>query len=76
MEASDQSFASQPVCNPDEVQDGDNGRATFMFSVDLMDAYFQIPVLLESPLFLHFTVDGKVYQFRVLCLLCYRSGHI
>ena len=44
-----------------------------MFSINLKDAYFQVPVHLESRPYLWFVVQGTVYQFRVLCLSpCYR----
>ena len=39
----------------------------WMASLDLQDAYFQVPVHRESRKFLRFTWEGKVYQFRVLC---------
>ena len=38
-----------------------------MVSVDLRDAYFQIPIHPESRKFLRFVWKGSVYQFRVLC---------
>ena len=38
-----------------------------MFSINLKDAYFQVPVHLESRPYLWFVVQGTVYQFRVLC---------
>ena len=44
------------------VREGD-----FLASVDLKDAYFQIPVHQESRKFLRFFVGGVVYQFKVLC---------
>ena len=41
-------------------------RGDWMVSVDLRDAYLQIPVHLESWKFLQFVVCGKVYQFKTL----------
>lgn len=42
-------------------------KGDFMASIDLSDAYFQVPVHEESRKFLRFTLGGKVFQFRVLC---------
>ena len=39
----------------------------WMISLDLQDAYLQVPVHRDSRLFLRFVVAGKTYQFRVLC---------
>ncbi|MGL5405358.1 MAG: reverse transcriptase domain-containing protein, partial [Propionibacteriaceae bacterium] len=39
----------------------------FMLSVDLKDAYFQIPIHQSSRKYLRFIFDGTVYQFRALC---------
>lgn len=44
------------------VREGD-----WMLSVDLKDAYFQIPVHPESRKFLRFVWEGHTYQFTVLC---------
>ena len=38
-----------------------------MVSIDLKDAYLQVPVHLDSCQFLRFEVDGEVYQFQALC---------
>ena len=38
-----------------------------MMSLDLKDAYLQVPMHLESRKFLRFLAFGKVYQFKVLC---------
>ena len=38
-----------------------------MISLDLQDAYLQVPVHHDSRRFLRFVVDGKPFQFRVLC---------
>ena len=39
----------------------------WMVSLDLKDAYLQVPMHPESRKFLRFMVRGKVYQFKVLC---------
>ena len=39
----------------------------WMISLDLQDAYLQVPVHHDSRRFLRFVVTGKTYQFRVLC---------
>ena len=39
----------------------------WMISLDLQDAYLQVPVHHDSRSFLRFVVDGKPFQFRVLC---------
>ena len=39
----------------------------FMASIDLQDAYFQIPVHPASRKFLRFMFEGEVLQFRCLC---------
>ena len=44
------------------VREGD-----FLASVDLTDAYFQIPGHQVSRKLLRFLSDGVVYQFEVLC---------
>ena len=44
------------------VREGD-----FLTSVDLKDAYFQIPIHRSSRKWLRFTSDGTVHQFKVLC---------
>ena len=38
-----------------------------MFSIDLKEAYFQIPIHLDSWPYLRFCLEGRVYQFRALC---------
>ena len=38
-----------------------------MISLDLQDAYLQVPVHHDSRRYLRFVVDGKSFQFRVLC---------
>ena len=44
------------------VREGD-----FLASLDLKDAYFQIPIHPSSRKLLRFTLEGTVYQFRALC---------
>ena len=39
----------------------------WMISLDLQDAYLQVPVHRDSRRYLRFVVQGKTYQFRVLC---------
>ena len=39
----------------------------WMVSLNLKDAYLQVPMHPESRKFLRFMVGGKVYQFKVLC---------
>ena len=39
----------------------------WMISLDLQDAYLQVPVHRHSRRYLWFVVQGKTYQFRVLC---------
>ena len=42
-------------------------RNNWMVSIDLKDAYLQIPIHPASRGFLRFTAGGKTWQFRVLC---------
>ena len=44
------------------VQEGD-----FLASIDLKDAYFQIPIHQSSRKLLRFLSEGTVYQFKTLC---------
>ena len=39
----------------------------WMVSLELQDAYLQVPVHHDSRRFLRFVVEGRTYQFRVLC---------
>ena len=48
--------------SPDSIRPGE-----WMISLDLQDAYLQVPVHHDSRRFLRFVVAGKTYQFRVLC---------
>ena len=47
-------------------------RNDWMVSIDLKDAYLQIPIHPASRKFLRFTAGGKTWQFRLLLL---RSVH-
>ena len=38
-----------------------------MFPIDLEDAYFQIPIYLDSHPYLPFVLESQVFQFRVVC---------
>ena len=42
-------------------------KGDFLASIDLKDAYFQIPVHTSSRKWPRFVSDGTVHQFRVLC---------
>ena len=42
-------------------------QGDWMISLDLQDAYLQVPVHPESRRYLRFTMRGVPYQFRVLC---------
>ena len=39
----------------------------WMISLDLQDAYLQVPVHHDSRRYLRFVMQGRTYQFRVLC---------
>ena len=42
-------------------------QGDWMISLDLQDAYLQVPIHPESRRYLRFTMGGVPYQFRVLC---------
>ena len=42
-------------------------QGDWMVSLDLQDAYLQVPVHQDSRRYLRFVVGGRTYQFRVLC---------
>ena len=42
-------------------------QGDWMVSLDLQDAYLQVPVHHDSRRYLRFVVGGRPYQFRVLC---------
>ena len=46
----------------DSVREGD-----WLISLDMMDAYFHIPIHPQSRKFLRFVFNGKVFQFKALC---------
>ena len=65
MEACNRSFAPQPLCLTYAVQDGN--QHDWMFSINLKDAYLQVPVHPDSCRYLWFVEKGQVFQFRALC---------
>ena len=74
LETRDRSLSPERVRPADSVQDGNSRfctvickRRDFLASLDLKDAYFQIPIHLSSRKLLRFTSEGTVYQFRALC---------
>ena len=74
METNNRPFTSELLRLTHAVQDGDQQsvlravrRNNWMISIDLKDAYLQVPVHPDSRRFLRFVVDGKVYQFKALC---------
>ena len=42
-------------------------QGDWMASIDLREAYLQVPVHLESRRFLRFVAHGRAYQFKALC---------
>ena len=74
LETRDRSLAFERLRPADAVQDG-NSRfgavicqiGDFLASLDLKDAYFQIPIHGSSRKLLRFMSEGTVYQFRALC---------
>ena len=42
-------------------------QGDWMTSIDLREAYLQVPVHPESRRFLHFVAHGRTYQFKALC---------
>ena len=74
METRDRSFAFERLHPADAVQDGNSRfgtvicqRGDFLASLDLKDAYFQIPIHGSSRKLLRFMSEGTIYQFRALC---------
>ena len=70
----DRPVSPERVCPPDSVQDGNVAsvllsvrEVDFLASLDLKDAYFQIPIHPSSRKLLRLTSEGTVYQFRALC---------
>jgi len=46
----------------------------FMSSIDLLDAYFSVPVDISHHKYLKFLLEGKLYQFTCLALLEYSQN--
>ena len=74
LEACDRSLAFERLRPADAVQDGNSRfgavvcqRGDFLASLDLKDAYFQIPIHGSSRKLLRFMSEGTVYQFKALC---------
>ena len=70
----DRPLSPERVCSAKSVQDGDCTsvlmsvrEGDFLSSIDLKDAYFQIPVHQSSRKLLRFLSEGTVYQFKALC---------
>ena len=51
-------------------------KKDFMATIDLKDAYFQIPVHLESRKYLRFVWEETMYQFKVLCFRLARAPQV
>ena len=47
-----------------------------MFSIDLKDAYLQVPIHPDSRSYLWFVADGQVYQFKTLCFGLSRAPQV
>ena len=43
-------------------------RGDWMVSLDLKDAYLQVPIHPDSRKYLRFVASGRVYQFKALCV--------
>ena len=43
-------------------------KGNWMFSIDLKDAFVQVPIHPDSHLYLRFVLESRVYQFHALCL--------
>ena len=43
-------------------------KGGLMFLINLEDTYFQIPIHLDSCPYLWIALEGKVYQYKALCL--------
>ena len=74
MEANYRSVSSKSFCGKDPVQDETTQsvlssihRCDWLVSVDLKDAYLQVPVHPSSSKFPRFVAWGETWQFRVLC---------
>ena len=67
LETCDQPLPFQRVHTTNSFQDGNCLLSPPLASIDLKDAYFQIPVHTSSRKWLRFVWDGTVHQFKVLC---------
>ena len=74
LEACDRSLSFERLRPAHAVQDGNSRfgavicqRGDFLASLDLKDAYFQIPIHGSSRKLLRFMSEGTVYQFKALC---------
>ena len=75
LASSHRPFPSQSLCGRVPLSDGDHSVCApvctpggdWMASIDLKEAYFQVPVHPASRHFLRFVVRGTVYQFKALC---------
>ena len=76
VEAGHQPLTTESEGSKDILQDGDSPvsrlllsvrAGDWMVSLDLKDAYLQVPMHPESRKFLRFVACGKVYQFKMLC---------
>ena len=74
LETRDRSLTPERLRPADVVQDGNSRfctvicqRGDFLDSLNLKDAYFQIPIHRSSRKLLRFMSEGTVYQFRALC---------
>ena len=76
LEACDRSLSFERLRPADAVQDGNSrfgavvcqrGGFSILASLDLKDAYFQIPIHGSSRKLLRFMSEGTVYQFKALC---------
>ena len=71
----DRPLSPERVCSANSVQDGDSSLCApvrqrggdFLASIDLKDAYFQIPLHQSSRKLLRFLSEGTVCQFKALC---------
>ena len=73
LEACDRSLSFERLRPAHAVQDGNSRfgavicQRDFLASLDLKDAYFQIPIHGSSRKLLRFMSEGTVYQFKALC---------
>ena len=74
LETCDRSLSFERLRPAHAVQDGNSRfsavicqRGDFLASLDLKDAYFQIPIHGSSRKLLRFMSEGTVYQFKALC---------